>query len=162
MYRISCPFSITSVLPNDQSRPKDVSMYRNYASICGEVLLVRRPNAKLKDRPLSAVRGCLFNIIVATFHIGSRSSIRNLRTRRAVLIRTHLSWIDCRYFNRYVEEALIAQTNLVWAAFTSYVLSVSYAWSSLSGRVVHCWNNRVYFYETSYWFQFFSSSRDFD
>ena len=40
-------------------------------------------------------------------------------------------------FDRYVEEALIAQTNLVWAAFTSYVLSVSYARSSLSGRVVH-------------------------
>jgi len=39
---------------------------------------------------LSAVRDCLFNIFAATLHIGGRSSIRNLRTRHAVVAGTHL------------------------------------------------------------------------
>ena len=44
---------------------------------------------KRNDRyPLSAVRDCLFNILAA---IGGRSSIRNLRTRHAVLTGTHIS-----------------------------------------------------------------------
>jgi len=73
-------------------------MFRNYASIYGEKLLARRPNSKLKDRPLPSVRGCLFNIFAATLHIGGRSYIRNLRTRDAVLTGTHLSWIYCSYF----------------------------------------------------------------
>ena len=47
---------------------------------------------KRNDRyPLSAVRDCLFNILAATLHIGGRSSIRNLRTRHAVLTGTHIS-----------------------------------------------------------------------
>ena len=40
---------------------------------------------------MSAVRDCLFNIVAATLHIGSRSSIRNLRTRHAMVTGTHLS-----------------------------------------------------------------------
>jgi len=40
---------------------------------------------------LSAVLDCLFNLFTATFHIGGRSSIRNLRTRHAVVTGTHLS-----------------------------------------------------------------------
>jgi hypothetical protein len=44
-------------------------------------LLEPRSSPKLEDHPLSAVRGCLFNIFPATLHIGGRSSIRNLRTR---------------------------------------------------------------------------------
>jgi len=51
--------------------------------------LVQSP--KLEDHPLSAVRDCLFNIFAATFHIGGRSSICNLRMRHAVVIGTHLS-----------------------------------------------------------------------
>jgi hypothetical protein len=42
--------------------------------------------------PLSAVHDCLFNIFAATLHIGGRSSIRNLRTRHAMVTGTHLSW----------------------------------------------------------------------
>ena len=57
----------------------------------GEELLVPRPTPKLKDHPLSAVRDCLFNIFAATLHIGGRSSIRNLRTRHAVVTGTHLT-----------------------------------------------------------------------
>jgi len=47
---------------------------------------------KLENHPLSAVLDCLFNIFAATLHIGGRSSIRNLRTRHAVVTGTHLSW----------------------------------------------------------------------
>ena len=57
----------------------------------GEALLAPRPNLKLEDHPLSAVRDCLFNIFAATLHIGGRSSIRNLRTRHVVVTGTHLS-----------------------------------------------------------------------
>jgi len=41
---------------------------------------------------MSAVLDCLFNISEATFHTGGRSSIRNLRTRHAVVTGTYLSW----------------------------------------------------------------------
>ena len=57
----------------------------------GEELLALRPIPKLEDHPLSAVRDCLFNIFAATLHIGGRSSIRNRRTRHAVVTGTHLS-----------------------------------------------------------------------
>jgi hypothetical protein len=50
-----------------------------------------RPTAKLEN-PSSAVRDCLFNIFAATLHVAGRSTIRNLRTRNAVVTRTHLTW----------------------------------------------------------------------
>ena len=53
-------------------------------------LLAPRPTAKLEHHPLSAVRDCLFNIFAATLHIGDCSSIRNLRTRHAVVTGTVL------------------------------------------------------------------------
>ena len=71
--------------------PRQVFVFRNRAGFCGEELLAHRPNPKLEDHPSSAVRGCLFNIFAATLHIGGRSSIRNLRTRHAVVTGTHLS-----------------------------------------------------------------------
>jgi hypothetical protein len=117
-------------------------VFRNYASIYCEELLALGPTSKLEDCPLSALRGCLFNIFAATLHIGGRSSIRNLRTRYAVMTGTLLSCIDCSYFLSTCGMR-IAETNLVRAAFTSYVLSVSYARSCLSGRIVHCWNYRI-------------------
>jgi hypothetical protein len=40
------------------------------------------------ERP---IKDCLFNIFAATLHIAGRSSIRNLRTRHAVVTGTHLS-----------------------------------------------------------------------
>jgi len=63
----------------------------NKVRFCGEELLTPRPNPKLEDNPLSAVRDCLFNIFAATLHIGGCSSIRNLRTRHTVVTETHLS-----------------------------------------------------------------------
>ena len=57
-------------------------------------LLTPRPTRKLEDRPLSAVRDCLFNLFAATLLIGSRSSIRNMRTRHAVVTGTHyIAWL---------------------------------------------------------------------
>ena len=43
---------------------------------------------------MSAVRDCLFNTFAATLHTGGCSSIRNLRTRLAMVTGTHLSWND--------------------------------------------------------------------
>ena len=55
----------------------------------GEQLLAPRPTPKLEYHPLSAVRDCLFNLFAATLHFGGRFSIRNLRTRHAVVTGTH-------------------------------------------------------------------------
>jgi hypothetical protein len=68
-----------------------VSTIRNMIRFYGEELSAPRPTPKLQNHPLSAVRDCLFNIFVAMLHIGGRSSIRNLRTRHAVVTGTHLS-----------------------------------------------------------------------
>jgi len=57
----------------------------------GEGLLATRPTPKLEDHSLSTVRDCLFNILAAAARMGGRSSIRNLRTRHAVVTGTHLS-----------------------------------------------------------------------
>jgi len=56
-----------------------------------EQLLAPRPTPKLEEHSLSAVRDCLLNIFAATLHIEGRSSIRNLRSRHAVVTGTHLS-----------------------------------------------------------------------
>jgi hypothetical protein len=56
-----------------------------------------RPIPKLKNHPFSAVRDCLFNIFAATLHTGSRSSIRNLRTRHAVVTATHFQRFALRH-----------------------------------------------------------------
>jgi hypothetical protein len=57
----------------------------------GEEFLAHRPTPKQEDYLLSAVRDCLFNIFTATIRIGGRSSIRNLRTRHAMVTGNHLS-----------------------------------------------------------------------
>jgi len=65
------------------------SSYKWY--VTGEEFSAPRPTHKLEDHLLSDVRDSLFNIFAATLHIAGRSSIRNLRTRHAVLTGTHLS-----------------------------------------------------------------------
>jgi len=70
-------------------------MFRDMIRFYGEDLIASHLNLKLKEHPLSAVCDCLFNIFAATLHNGGRSSIRNLRTRHAVVTGTHLSWLKC-------------------------------------------------------------------
>ena len=81
------------------SLPQDCFVSRGSISPCeyfltgffqGEALLAPRPTPKLEDHPSSAIRDCLFNIFAATLLNGGRSSIRNLRTRHAVVTGTHL------------------------------------------------------------------------
>ena len=71
--------------------PIQVFVIRNKISFYDEELLATPSALKLEDHLLSAVRDCLFNLFAATLHIGGRSSIRNLRTRRAVVTGNHLS-----------------------------------------------------------------------
>ena len=53
-------------------------------------MLAPLPTPKLEDHSSSVINGCLFNLFTATLHIGGRSSIRNLRTRHAVVTGTHI------------------------------------------------------------------------
>jgi hypothetical protein len=82
------PFYLNTVLHFNQRispGPRQKYLFHNKDSFYGEVFLVPRPNPKLDDHPLSVVLDCLFNIFVATFHAGDRSSIRNLGTRHVVV-----------------------------------------------------------------------------
>jgi len=51
----------------------------------GEELSAPRPKPKQDDHQLSAVHDCLFNIFTAPLRTGRHSSIRNRRTRHAVV-----------------------------------------------------------------------------
>ena len=74
-----------------------------------EGLLVPRPTPKLEDHPLSAVHDCLFNLFTATLHKGGRYSIRNLRTRHAVVTGTHCTWQNVLTFRiTYVLHSVTA------------------------------------------------------
>ena len=71
--------------------PLSLSLVCDMICFYGEELLAPHPTPKLEDNPLLALRDSLFNTFAATLHIGGRSSIRNLRTRRAVVTGTNLS-----------------------------------------------------------------------
>jgi hypothetical protein len=96
-------------------------------------LCAPRPNPKLEDHPLSALRDCLFNIFAATLDNGGRSYIRNLRTRHAVLTGTHLSNIQTstilnsslQYSQPITNEQLDQQSGLPSIYLWSYVPSAS-------------------------------------
>jgi hypothetical protein len=85
----------TSPLPHTRymSRPSHSTLwlFRNMIRFYGYELLALRLTPILEDHPLSALHACLFGIFAATLHIGGRSSIRNVRTRHAMVTGTHLS-----------------------------------------------------------------------
>ena len=85
------PLSLLRSYQNISPGSRQVFKLRNKASFYGEELSTPRPTPKLEDQPLSAVRGCSFNLFTSTLHIAGRTSIRNLRTRHAVVTWTHLS-----------------------------------------------------------------------
>jgi hypothetical protein len=64
---------------------------KHFVTGYAEEFLAPRPTPKLEDHLLSVIRYWLFNIFAATLFIEGRSSIRNLRTRHAVVTETHLS-----------------------------------------------------------------------
>jgi len=64
------------------------------------------PIPKLEDYPSSAVRDCLFNLFAATLLIGGRSSIRNLRTRHALVTRTHCLVLNTDKFSSEIPDRL--------------------------------------------------------
>ena len=67
-------------------------LFRNKASCYSKEFSAPRPTPSLEDLSLPAVRDCLFNTFAASLHIGGGSSIRNLRTRHAVIKKTaHIS-----------------------------------------------------------------------
>jgi len=72
--------------------PRHVRPFHNKATFYCEVCLAPSPTPKLEDNTLSTLRACLFNIFTVTLHIGSRFSLRNLRTSHAVVPETNLSW----------------------------------------------------------------------
>jgi hypothetical protein len=67
--------------------PRLIDPFRNEFVFYGERLLAPRPTPKLEDHPLSFVRGCLFNIFAANLQLVAVPSIRNPRTRHAVVTR---------------------------------------------------------------------------
>jgi len=74
-------------LPKCQSRSDAFCVWTFHNKICfyTDDLLAPRPNLKLENHPLSAVRDNLFDIFAATLHTGGRSYIHKLRTRHAVV-----------------------------------------------------------------------------
>ena len=75
-----------TVLSPEESSRKWVFLNINFYR---EGLLAPRPTPKLEDHASLAVRDCLFNLFAAILLIGGHSSIRNLKTRHAVVTGTH-------------------------------------------------------------------------
>jgi hypothetical protein len=86
-----------SLSPGEASRTHEC--YITAVFFYGEALLAPRPTPKLEDHPSSAARDCLFNLFAATLHTGGLSSIRNPRTRHAVLTGIHLHGIGRNSFD---------------------------------------------------------------
>jgi hypothetical protein len=71
--------------------PGHVYLFCNKATFYSNELLGPRPTSNLEDHPFLAVLDCLCTISMPSFHVGGRSSVRNLRTCHAVVTGTHLS-----------------------------------------------------------------------
>jgi hypothetical protein len=87
--------------------------FLNKATFYGEELLAPRPTPKLEDHSLSGVRDCLFNIFADTHCFGGRSSVRNLKTRHAVVTGTHLSWLPIASDSEKMIHVYVAKTGSV-------------------------------------------------
>ena len=83
------PFQLLMLYRRISPDPRQMYPFRQKASYYREELLAPRPNPKMEDHPLSAVRDCLVNLFAATLRTGGRSSTCNLRKRRAVVTGTH-------------------------------------------------------------------------
>ena len=88
---VHVPFPLFGLHKRINSGPMQMYRLRNKASFDGEESLAPRQKQKMEYHPLSAVGVCFFNIFAASLHTGARFSNRNLRTRRDVVTRKHLS-----------------------------------------------------------------------
>jgi hypothetical protein len=97
---LSLSWAISKLYQRISLGPRLCQMIRNLVIFYGEELLVPRPNPKLEDHPLSAVRDCLFNVFTATLHISrpflhqqpEDAPCRGDRDRLIVVTGTDLSW----------------------------------------------------------------------
>ena len=92
-------------------------------------MLAPRPTPKLEDHLSSAVRGCLFNLITATLHIGGRFSIRNPRTR-IIAYALHI----ITYALHIIIYAIHIITNAVYI-ITHAVILLHMQWGRVLGSV---------------------------
>jgi hypothetical protein len=60
---------LRSFMQRIRAGPRTFVTFRNKLIFYDEELLAQRPNPKLEDHTLSAVRDCLFSIFAATLHI---------------------------------------------------------------------------------------------
>jgi hypothetical protein len=86
-------------------------------------LNLRFQGEDLEYGSLSAVPDCLFNILVfaATLHIGGRSSIRNLRSRLAVVTETHCHMVFI-YLHIYYYRHEMTNSALLKLSLTNFML----------------------------------------
>jgi len=103
-------------------------MVRNMVSYYGEELLAPRSTPKLEDHRLSVSRDCLFNIFTATLRTGGCSSIRNQRTRHAMVTETHLSWFYLPksseigvFTNRTIQNLISTSQRTEYASITNTI-----------------------------------------
>jgi hypothetical protein len=79
---------LRSIIQRISPCPRLLVNSHNKIIFYGEELLAPRPTPKLEDHPLSAVRDCLFQYIRSNPpYLEAVPSIRNLRTRHAVVTR---------------------------------------------------------------------------
>ena len=116
-------------------------IFRNKIRSNREELLAPRPTAKLGNHPLSAFRGCLFNIFAATVHITGRSSIRNFMVRHAVVTGSHSFNQQCKCNPKFLKNSLF---NHHFACIPHHLPKSVLKWNnpqliSLAGTVHNVW-----------------------
>ena len=67
-------------------------LFCDMVSFYDEEKLAAHPTCMLEDRPLSAIRDCLFNIFRGTFNIGGHFSIGDPGDVSCLVTGTYLSW----------------------------------------------------------------------
>ena len=127
----------TRHMPSPYNSPEQVSRMWVFLNkvFYREGLLALLPTSKLEDHASSAVRDCLFNLFAATLLIGGRSSIRNLRTRHAVVTGTHyMAWVNTYKWGCLMQMTGIVQTidvpNVI--PINVSVMQISFGWNPIS------------------------------
>jgi len=91
-------------------------------------LLTPRPTPKLEYHPSSAVFGCLFHLFTATLHIGGRSSIRNPRTRHALVAGTHIHGLRAALLSKIQKIRAVSPGSVrIWKRGTDQATTVQSA-----------------------------------